>query len=77
MFENEVAFYLNKYLGTYVAGIDKEKLKVSVWNGDVELRNLSLKPEALKAFKLPVTVKAGYLGKLTLRVQYFIISDHI
>lgn len=37
--------------------------------GDVELRNLHLKPEALADLDLPITVKAGLLGKLTLKVH--------
>jgi vacuolar protein sorting-associated protein 13A/C len=69
MFEGQVAYYLNKYLGSYVNGLDAESLKISVWKGDVELRNLSLKPEALQNLDLPVTVKAGLLGRLTLKVR--------
>jgi hypothetical protein len=64
----QVAFYLNKYLGRYVSGLDAESLKISVWKGDVELRNLLLKPEALAGLNLPITVKSGLLGKLTLKV---------
>ncbi|GBF99654.1 hypothetical protein Rsub_12473 [Raphidocelis subcapitata] len=70
MFEAQVAFYLNKYLGQYVSGLDAESLKISVWKGDVELRNLLLKPEALAGLNLPITVKAGLLGKLTLKVPW-------
>jgi hypothetical protein len=42
---------------------------LQVWKGDVELRNLLLKPEALAGLNLPVTVKAGLLGRLTLKVR--------
>lgn len=69
MFEAQVAFYLNKYLGQYVSGLDAESLKISVWKGDVELRNLVLKPEALAGLNLPITVKSGLLGRLTLKVS--------
>lgn len=69
MFEAQVAFYLNKYLGRYVAGLDAESLKISVWKGDVELRNLLLKPEALAGLNLPITVKSGLLGRLTLKAS--------
>jgi len=112
MFEGQVAFYLNKYLGVfmsmycvlmfvycvffqwclpfvmhaqqatsllyllpwlttagkYLNGLDAESLRISVWKGDVELRNLTLKPEALQDLDLPCTVKAGLLGRLTLKV---------
>ncbi len=67
MFEAQVAYYLNKYLGQYVYGLDSESLKISVWSGDVQLSNLQLRPDALKELNLPVTVKAGLLGKLTLK----------
>eukprot|EP00200_Dunaliella_tertiolecta_P009165 CAMPEP_0202383310 /NCGR_PEP_ID=MMETSP1127-20130417/48383_1 /ASSEMBLY_ACC=CAM_ASM_000462 /TAXON_ID=3047 /ORGANISM="Dunaliella tertiolecta, Strain CCMP1320" /LENGTH=122 /DNA_ID=CAMNT_0048982763 /DNA_START=57 /DNA_END=421 /DNA_ORIENTATION=- len=70
MFEGQVAFYLNKYLGKYLNGLDAESLRISVWKGDVELRNLTLKPEALQDLDLPCTVKAGLLGRLTLKVPW-------
>lgn len=68
MFEAQVAYYLNQYLGQYLHGLDRQALKISVWRGDVQLRNLQLKPEALQNLNLPITVKAGLLGKLTLKV---------
>ncbi|KAK6935064.1 Vacuolar protein sorting-associated protein 13-like, N-terminal domain [Dillenia turbinata] len=58
----------NKYLGNYVRGLNKEALKISVWQGDVELTNMQLKPEALNALKLPVKVKAGFLGSVKLKI---------
>lgn len=36
--------------------------------GDVVLKDLKLKAEALNALKLPVTVKAGFVGTITLKV---------
>lgn len=36
--------------------------------GNVELTNMQLKPEALNALKLPVKVKAGFLGSVKLKV---------
>ena len=69
MLEGQVAFYLNKYLGNYVYGLDPQSLKISVFKGDVQLNNLHLKPEALNALNLPITVKAGLLGSLTLKVR--------
>ncbi len=55
MLEGQVAFYLNKYLGNYVYGLDPQSLKISVFKGDVQLNNLHLKPEALNALNLPIT----------------------
>lgn len=60
--------------GKYLNGLDAESLRISVWKGDVELRNLTLKPEALQDLDLPCTVKAGLLGRLTLKVQAVMIG---
>jgi len=70
MLEEQLAFYLEKYLGNYVKGLSKEALKVSVWQGNVELTNMQLKPEALNALKLPIKVKAGFLGSVKLKVPW-------
>ncbi|KAK7309084.1 hypothetical protein RJT34_05549 [Clitoria ternatea] len=70
MLEDQVAYLLQKYLGNYVRGLSKEALKISVWKGDVELKNMQLKPEALNALKLPVKVKAGFLGSVKLKVPW-------
>jgi hypothetical protein len=70
MFEGQVAYYLNRYLGTYVYGLDPQSLKISVFKGDVVLHNLRLKPEALADLNLPISVKAGLLGTLTLKVWF-------
>lgn len=70
MFESQVAYYLDRYLGRYVAGLDAAALRISVWSGDVVLTNLALKPEALEELGLPVAVVSGVLGKLTLKVSW-------
>ncbi|XP_028077973.1 LOW QUALITY PROTEIN: uncharacterized protein LOC114279888 [Camellia sinensis] len=70
MLEDQVASLLQRYLGNYVRGLNKEALKISVWKGDVELTNMQLKPEALNALKLPVKVKAGFLGSVKLKVPW-------
>lgn len=70
MLEDQVANLLQRYLGNYVRGLNKEALKISVWKGDVVLTNMQLKPEALNALKLPVKVKAGFLGSVKLKVPW-------
>lgn len=69
MFEAQVLGLLERYLGKYVYGLDAESLRISVWRGDVELTNLRLKPEALDDLQLPIAVKSGLLGRLTLKVR--------
>lgn len=70
MFEAHVLHLLRRYLGEYVHGLSAEALRISVWKGDVVLKDLKLKAEALNALKLPVTVKAGFIGTITLKVPW-------
>ena len=44
--------------------------RISIYQGDVVLNNLQLKPDALKDLDLPLTVRAGLLGRLTLKVPW-------
>ncbi|ONI27903.1 hypothetical protein PRUPE_1G110200 [Prunus persica] len=70
MFEAHVLHLLRRYLGEYVHGLSVEALRISVWKGDVVLKDLKLKAEALNSLKLPVTVKAGFIGTITLKVPW-------
>ena len=47
-------------------------ISVKCKTGDVELTNMQLKPEALNALKLPVRVKAGFLGSVKIKVSELI-----
>ncbi|XP_031738035.1 uncharacterized protein LOC101213129 isoform X1 [Cucumis sativus] len=70
MFEAHVLHLLRRYLGEYVQGLSLEALRISVWKGDVVLKDLKLKTEALNSLRLPVTVKAGFVGTITLKVPW-------
>ena len=66
MLEGLVATLLNRFLGMYVKNFDPKQLQVGIWSGEVKLRNLELRREALDQLKLPVNVVEGHLGQLTL-----------
>ena len=66
MFEGKLTSVLNKLLGEYVHGISAKDLSVAVFKGDVVLKNLRLKTEALNALDLPFVVRSGLVGKLSL-----------
>ena len=70
MFEGFLADALNRALGEYCVGIDSEKIRVSAWQGDVELRNVQLKKTALDALRAPIALDAGYIGSLRLKVPW-------
>jgi len=68
MLESLVANVLNRFLGAYVSNL--EDLNIAIWTGNVVLRNLQLKKEALDKFNLPIDVLEGYLGELTLKIPW-------
>lgn len=65
-----MASLLNRFLGMYIRNFDPGQLKVGIWSGDVKLRNLELRKEALDQLKLPVNVVEGHLGELTLKIPW-------
>ncbi|KAF3765567.1 vacuolar protein sorting-associated protein 13 [Cryphonectria parasitica EP155] len=70
MLEGLVAGLLNRFLGMYVKNFDPAQLKVGIWGGDVKLRDLELRKEALDQLKLPINVVEGHLGELTLVIPW-------
>ncbi|KAJ1325154.1 vacuolar protein sorting-associated protein 13A/C [Microdochium nivale] len=70
MLEGLVAGLLNRFLGMYVKNFDPTQLKVGIWSGDVKLRNLELRKEALDQLKLPINVMEGHLGELTIVIPW-------
>ena len=47
--------------------------ELSCFSGDVVLKDLKLKAEALNSLKLPVAVKSGFVGTITLKVAIFLL----
>ena len=68
MLEGLVATLLNRFLGMYVKNFDAKQLQVGIWSGEVKLKNLELRREALDQLHLPVNVVEGHLGQLTLNI---------
>lgn len=65
-----MASLLNRFLGMYIRNFDPGQLKVGIWSGDVKLRDLELRREALDQLKLPINVVEGHLGQLTLKIPW-------
>jgi vacuolar protein sorting-associated protein 13A/C len=70
MLEGLVSSLLNRFLGMYIRNFDPAQLKVGIWSGDVKLRDLELRREALDQLKLPINVVEGHLGQLTLTIPW-------
>ncbi|KAJ8271533.1 hypothetical protein COCON_G00103920 [Conger conger] len=70
VFESLVSDLLNKFIGDYVENLDKSQLKIGIWGGNVVLENLRVKENALSELDVPFKVKAGQVGKLTLKIPW-------
>ena len=75
MFEGIVADILSRILGKYVENFNKEQLSIGIFGGNVSLKNLRLKGEALADLNLPITVIRGVLGSLELQVPWKNLSS--
>jgi Vacuolar sorting-associated protein 13, N-terminal/N-terminal region of Chorein or VPS13 len=60
---------LMETLGEFVE-ISREKLKMAVWSGEIELRDLGLKSGALASLDLPVNVFHGSLSRLKIAIPW-------
>uniref|UniRef100_K3W5D6 Chorein N-terminal domain-containing protein n=1 Tax=Globisporangium ultimum (strain ATCC 200006 / CBS 805.95 / DAOM BR144) TaxID=431595 RepID=K3W5D6_GLOUD len=70
MFEKLVESILVEYVSEWVDGLDSEKMKIALFGGKVEFRELKLKASSLDKFQLPLKVKAGTIGTLTMKVPW-------
>ncbi|XP_028133900.2 intermembrane lipid transfer protein Vps13 isoform X1 [Diabrotica virgifera virgifera] len=70
VFQSVLSYVLNKYLGEFVENLDENQLNVGIWGGDVELKDLVLKPAALAELDLPIQSVYGKIGKLVLKIPW-------
>ena len=65
-----MANLLNRFLGMYVRNFDPKQLNVGIWSGDVKLKDLELRREALDQMHLPLNVIEGHIGSLVLSIPW-------
>ncbi|KAG6616608.1 Vacuolar protein sorting-associated protein [Phytophthora cinnamomi] len=65
-----ISSILEAQLGKYVAGLRSDSLVVGLWSGELELRDLALKPQALAELQLPVAVASGSVARVLVRVPW-------
>ena len=68
--ENIVANALQNALGAYFVGVEKQRLKVDVFSGQVVLPNLPVRKDALATWQLPYRVRWGVVGTLRIKVPW-------
>lgn len=75
MVEGILVGILSRNFGDMLSGIDREHLSVSMWNGDITLQNVQIKPEYVARFELPVKLTLGKIGKLDVKVPWNQLSS--
>ncbi|TVU00729.1 hypothetical protein EJB05_53839 [Eragrostis curvula] len=70
MFEGVVSQVLAGLLRRYVKGIQKEQLKIGIWNEEILLENVEIILEAFDYLQLPFALKNGRIGKLSIRIPW-------
>uniref|UniRef100_A0A8D2E0N3 Vacuolar protein sorting 13 homolog A n=1 Tax=Sciurus vulgaris TaxID=55149 RepID=A0A8D2E0N3_SCIVU len=70
VFESVVVDVLNRFLGDYVVNLDTSQLSLGIWKGDVALKNLEVKENALSQLDVPFKVKVGHIGNLKLSIPW-------
>ncbi len=75
MFESLLEQILQKFLGQFIQGLNSQNLKLGVWSGNVVIENVSIKPEVLEMFEIPIALKFSSIGKLSLQVPWSSLSS--
>ncbi|KAL5574177.1 hypothetical protein UlMin_023774 [Ulmus minor] len=70
MLEGFVRQLILGYLGRFVKDIQREQLKITLWNEEVLLENVELTLEAFDYLRLPFALKQGHVGKLSIKIPW-------
>lgn len=86
MFEGILEKVLQRALGNYLEGLDKNNLSLGVkdssffiitlqvWSGNINLENLFIKRSIFQQLQLPLILKLGRIGKLKMSVPWRSLS---
>ena len=56
--------------GQIIQGLDKNNLKIGVWQGNITIKNVSVRPEIFNQFELPLQMVFSHIGKLEVKVPW-------
>jgi vacuolar protein sorting-associated protein 13A/C len=70
MFERILERILLAKIGKYIIGLDREQLKVAVWEGDIILENVYLKSDIFQMWQLPLVLKYGKITRLFVKIPW-------
>jgi vacuolar protein sorting-associated protein 13A/C len=75
MLEDLIIKILSNKFGDILAGIDREHMNLSAWQGDIELNNVEIRPQAFDRLELPLALRFGRIGSLQARIPWNAIGS--
>jgi vacuolar protein sorting-associated protein 13A/C len=70
MFEALIEKLILSRLTGFIQNIDRNQLKISLWNGKIELENVKLDPKILLKLKLPLIFKYSLISKICVLIPW-------
>lgn len=70
MFETILERILLQTLGEYLEGIDRAKLRLEIWKGQVNFENLSIKPSAIRSLEMPFKMEFSQIRKFSMKFPW-------
>lgn len=70
MLESILEKVINKIAGDYLINLNKEQMKVGLWNGKVKINNVQLNPNLIINMKLPFEIVFSEIGFVELKVPW-------
>ena len=75
MLEALLEKFIINYLGRYFSGLDKKKIDIGVWKGDVSIENLALNHELFDIDSFPIEALFSHIGRVSLKVPWTRLSS--
>ena len=67
---------LDNHFGRFLNGLDKNNIKLGIWSGNIDIQNVSLKPEAIEMLQLPIKLKHSKIGKMHFNIPWSKLSRY-
>ena len=75
MFETLLEKLLSRIVGEYVEGISKKQMKVGIWSGNVDIKNLTIKKSVIQQLNIPFELKFGMIEQIKLKIPWTNLSS--
>ena len=62
MLEKLISSVLNRTLGNFIENLDSQQLNINLWNSNLKLENLQIKPTLFESMPVPFTLHYGKVG---------------